>query len=163
MAKIQTGDPIDLNTISKAEAKVGDFKWSRLDVSNFGNEHLGTWLLCNGQTASGTEYQTLTGESNVPDAISDGTFLRQAKAGRNLGSYEADENKSHSHGIDTSGYGTIHQLQSHIAAWGPHAGQGGGELSTRDGTSSAPISINSQGSEARPKNLALNLFVKVGY
>lgn len=68
--------------------------------------YLGTgWKLCNGQSAAGTAYQTLTGFGTVPDVRA--CFLRGKKNSRAdgkgrgtenaLGTYTADDNDSHTH------------------------------------------------------------------
>jgi hypothetical protein len=149
MAKIQTGQVVDLQVMSQVEAKVGDYKWSHLEVTPFGDEHLGQWMLCDGQSASGTAFATLTGETNVPNALADGTFIRQAKSGRTKGSYEADENKSHNH---------THVKYGQTTSTGSYGIPPQGSSSTPQYGTTSTV-----GDEARPKNIALNLYVKVGY
>lgn len=165
MGKIKTGDPIDLQTLSRAEAKVGDYKWSHLDETTFNDEHLGQWMLCNGQTAAGTTFQSLTGQANVPDATSQGTFLRQAKAGRGLGSFENEDVKPHNHDLGRDIYSGSSSGNGMAAGGGGMIVFGGGSgisYGTTNGQGEAMIKPNS-GSENRPKNIALNLFVKVNY
>jgi hypothetical protein len=160
MAKIQDGQAIDLITFSKAEAKVGDYKYSHLDAATFAGEHLGTWMLCNGQSCAGTAFQVMTGQATVPDAVTNGEFLRQAKSGRTVGSAEADAFQGHKHtstaqvltNINEGSYAegssralrTLQQLQTGY---------------TNDGSLGSPRVAD----ETRPKNIALNLYVKVGY
>jgi hypothetical protein len=95
-------------------------------------------------------YQSITGNSVVPDALTDGTFIRQAKAGRGLGTYEADEFASHRHTISP---GVMN------FAGGSTTNSNGGD---GDGTQVTATQFTG-GSETRPKNIALNLYVKVGY
>lgn len=164
MAKIQAGQALDIHTVSQMEAKVGDYKWSHLDETPFDDEHLGEWMLCNGQSATGTEFETATGNSVVPDAFADGAFVRQAKSGRTKGTFEADKFGSHNHG------GGDHNHPAGIYLYD----SGGGHTQFR---SSRPLSyqgttntnnsgqtINTEGGvETNPKNIALNLYVKVNY
>lgn len=172
MAKIQSGQAIDLVTLSKAEAKVGDYKWSALPVVEFEDEHLGSWKLCNGQSCAGTLYQTITGNATVPDSTTDGTFIRAAKSGRILGSTEADSMQGHGHdlyvGNTSSGFAhgnANNQIALADVAGGrvlKSAASGSQDLinaAKTDGVNGTPRIAN----ETRPKNIALNLYVKVGY
>lgn len=164
MAKINSSDALDLITLSKAENKVGDYKWSALSETAFSNEHLGQWMLCDGRSCAGTGYATLTGSTTVPDATTDGTFIRQAKAGRALGSFEADDFKSHTHLQNAHSHGI--QMYAQNVQNGSGVPQSiaqaplGGVATTN---SSTATNQNTGGAETRPKNIALNLYVKVGY
>ena len=164
MGKITTGQVIDLTTFSQAEAKVGDYKWSHMETLDFNDEHLGEWMLCNGQTCAGTSFATATGETNVPNAVSDGTFLRQAKAGRNIGTYEADQFGSHDHGGGDHSHAA--PLYYYDAA-GPRnyfRASYGSQYQANGNTYNSGTTINTEGgAETNPKNIALNLYVKVNY
>lgn len=158
MAKIQAGQPIDLIVLSKAEAKVADYKWSELSLADFSNEHLGTWAAVDGSSVTGTLYQTLTGKASVPDATIDGLFIRVAKPGRSVCSIQSDAFQGHFHNgrnaTSSSGNGSI---------------AGGGASAVTNATCiKDPISDGTNGTprvadETRPKNIALNLYVKVAY
>lgn len=161
MAKIQEGNAIDLVTLSKLEAKIGDYKWSHLEPVEFNEEHLGEWKLCNGDSAAGTTFELMTGESNVPNAFDDGAFIRQAKSNRGKGTNESMDWKGFSmkntrqnshdynhndeyHGKSTTGF----VGKTFAGAWAAPA---------------AAIGTKWDNSEIRPNNIALNLYVKVNY
>lgn len=152
MTKIKAGDPMDLITMSKASAPIGEIKQSLLGELEFNEENLGIWYPLDGRSCVGTSYQTVSGNSNVPDAVTQGTFLRQAKAGRQLGSYEADNNKAHSHGTGKIGWGA-----------GPYDAGSGRTDANSPANSWIHNTDSSGGAEARPKNLAVNFYIKVEY
>jgi hypothetical protein len=177
VAKIQSGQAMDLFTISQMEAKVGDYKWSHLDTTPFNEEHLGAWMLCDGQSSTGTAFEAATGETNVPNALADGTFIRQAKPGRGKGSAETDSTAAN--GLQSSD-----SYLSHIVGAYPQSGKyigtstlprnGGSEwIQTGNGSgpalgkyyvnSLADVNISGGSVETAPKNIALNLYVKVDY
>lgn len=164
-----TGQPIDDLLLSKISDKVGTIRESMLDEAEFNNENPGTWVLMDGRSCAGSVYASLSGQSNVPNMLTEGTFLRQAKAGRSKGSYEADDNKAHDHfvtaGQDTTGYTgqrTDTSLRSNF--------RGDGDTSysltshTVFGTraNSSPTDIRGA-AESRPKNIAVNFFIKIDY
>jgi hypothetical protein len=182
MSKIQAGASIDLMTFSMAEAKVGDYKWSALDETAFGDEHLGEWKLCNGQSCTGTAYQQITGQSTVPNALTDGAFIRQAKAGRTLGSFEddatalpnnafsgtADSSGAHTHTARISnsyGGNANSMVASNAGSGGTNTtSSGSGVVNTSSsGAHTHTLTITGGDTETRPNNIALNLYVKVGY
>lgn len=131
------------------QVPIGTVRSSTLTLSQFSAEVDGTWQLMNGGSCVGTAYHTLTGRTTVPDALTEGTFLRQAKAGRTIGTYEADELKSHTHTITVGGDGGTNNHPE---------GTSQSTLATRSGWIG-----NTGGDETRPKNTAVNFFIKVGY
>ena len=149
MAQNFTGQIIDNIFLSKIDAPIGSIRSSDLPVAEFLVQSVGQWMLMDGQACNGTEYQTLTGKNNVPNALTEGTFLRQAKAGRLTGTYEADEIVSHRHSISPS-------VQNFSG--GTTAGNGG----DGDGTAVTQTALTG-GAETRPKNLAVNYFIKVSH
>ena len=173
MAKIQSGGTVDLLVLSQAEAKVGDFKWSALDETTFNGEHLGLWKHCNGQSCVGTAYATMTGNTTVPNALVDGSFIRQAKSGRSIASKETDSIQGHKH-IQAFGnnagtgprYGDATGLPS-ISQYRDFDIGAGYTNYTIAPYTSEPKSLDGDtvrtDLETRPKNIALNLYVKVGY
>lgn len=154
-------DATSPEVMSKISDKVGTIVQSPLSQAEFNVDNPGTWLLMNGQSCSGSEYQTLTGSTTVPNLVSQGAFLRQAKSGRAQGSYEDMDWKgfyqsntgqntwSYGHnnvymGKSTSGYvGNLFQ-----GYWAGPAAATGTKWDT---------------SEIRPKNIAVNHFVKIDY
>lgn len=149
MSKITSSDALDLITLSKAENKIGDVKTSMLTLAQFQSEHLGVWMLMDGASCVGTAYEALTGKTVVPDMMTNGTFPRQAKTGRELGSYEADEVKAHGHSF---------------AMRGNNGGTGPVGYPYTAGTDASTGNTDATGgAETRPKNTAMNFFIKVGY
>lgn len=127
------------------------------------------WVLCNHQELSRSTYISLfnviattfgagNGSTtfNVPDAR--GLFIRGFDAGasvdpsRVFGSYQADENKGHTHGgvIRFTGFNgiSLNRVTYGTTQWG-----------TGDNTNH---NTDSTGTESRPKNLALNYIIYTG-
>jgi hypothetical protein len=161
MAKILAGDIVDLLTFSKAEAKVGQIVESLLDFATFSNEHLGIWYPLDGRSCSGTAYHALSGKTTIPDAMTDGMFLRQAKSGRVVGSAEADEFKSHTHIQDAHSHGIT--LGGDGAANGTSAQRTVNSFTPGNTFNATATNQNTGGAETRPKNIAVNYYIKVNY
>lgn len=121
------------------------------------------WLLCHGQAVSRTEYPALfaaigttygAGDGsttfNVPDAR--GEFIRGldagrgVDAGRQLGSAQADQFRSHTHEF----------LRTDTSTAGQAAVKSGGG----EGTSTYQTTETRGGNETRPRNIALNYLIK---
>jgi hypothetical protein len=146
MAKPQVGQIIDLITLSKTSGPVGEVRKSILDFTAFQAENLGIWMPLDGRSCAGTEYQALTGNAIVPDAVTSGAFIRQATGGRAVGSFEVDTFASHTHGLATKLGGSTGSA--------PLMDGGGASSYTTQATG---------GSETRPKNIALHFYIKVGH
>lgn len=158
-----TGQIIDNIVLSKVDAPIGTYRDSDLEPELFNEENLGTWMLCNGDDCSNTEYGQKTQKTNVPDFVTDGTFRRQAKAGRELGSFEADDNKNHQHVggfARANGYAYADQ-----ALYGEYIGAGGKAAPSQagGGYQGSYAYTSPTGGEARPKNIACNVYIKVGH
>lgn len=179
MAKITSSDALDLIVLSKASAPIGAVIHSTLSEVQFAAENLGTWALMDGRSCAGSAYATLTGSSTVPDATTGGTFLRQAKSGRAIGSFEDEDFKSHTHVQNAHTH--IQDAHSHVTPRGWETNSGGTSASYTSSSSTANAWSNSTntavatnqnatatnqntgGTETRPKNLAVNMFIKIGY
>ena len=148
-----TGQAMDNVLLSKVEAAIGTYRDSDLDIATFNQVNLGTWMLCDGQDCSTTEYFTLTGKVNVPNFVDQGTFRRQAKAGRALGSYEGCAVQSHNHRqrVTTAAGGN---LQHGSAAYNGNTVFSGGNENSTEYTGDV---------ETRPYNHACNVFIKVSH
>lgn len=167
MAKIKTGDPIDLMTLSKAEAKIGDVKTSMLNEVSFNEENLGTWMLMDGRSCVGTAYQTATGAANVPDMVTNGEFPRQAKSGRGLGSTEGDAIRNITGTFrDKTTYAPDFEASgAFVKRSGSNFGYTGHTSHNRQ-TTYVDFKASNQvptATENRPKNIAFNFFIKVDY
>jgi hypothetical protein len=160
MGKITTGQAVDLVTMSQASAPIGEIKHSMLLEADFNDENLGTWYLLDGRSCVGTAYQAVSGENSVPDAITNGEFLRQAKPGRAVGTAEADSNKDHYHGRmepqSTTTFSGNYVGDGHYGVpWTGWAGHTSYRPSSSHGREGA--------GESKPKNIAVNLYIKVEY
>jgi hypothetical protein len=166
MAKITAGQPMDLVAMSQAEAKVGDYKYSALNEAAFSGEHLGTWMLCDGRSCVGTNYQTLTGSATVPNAVSEGLFIRAKSSARAVASTEGDAIRNIVGPTGVHAVGAANQNPSGPCYFGSgytnsFSGVSGNNQSSGwifDASRVVPTAP-----ENRPKNIALNLYVKVGY
>jgi hypothetical protein len=72
--------PVEENKI----AQVGDIVHSMLTEAQFQAERDATWVLADGRGVTGTDYETVTASSNIPDLR--GRFLRGKNNGRGSGS-----------------------------------------------------------------------------
>lgn len=152
------------NKVAK-QVPIGTVRSSTLTLAQFQAEVDGTWQLMNGDSCVGTAYATLTGNATVPDAATNGTFLRQITTGRGLGSFENDAMQGHQHGWDGAVFSNHNDYTGtnyiRSASGGavsptntPHVGN-----AVSNGTHGTPRTA----SETRPKNVGVNFFIKVGY
>ena len=161
MAKLQAGDALDLVALSKTSSPIGDVKQSMLTLAQFQAENLGTWMLMDGASCVGTLYATITGKAVVPNMATDGRFLRQAKTGVALGTVEEDDFKSHTHIQNSHTHnGSVNNAGSGVLNGG---GSGRGSDASVPLSSTTAINQNTGGTETRPKNVAVNFMIKVGY
>jgi hypothetical protein len=173
MAINLSGQALDGILLSKIDAPIGTIRYTNLTAAQYSSQSLGVWLLMNGQSCNGTEYQTLTGNATVPDAVTNGTFLRQAKAGRNPGTYEDDAFQGHWHNVTIYGQDTgiaggntttspsllTGQNRTPNSSVGNNVAANTTSNVISDGTNGAPRTAN----ETRPKNHAVNFFIKVAH
>jgi hypothetical protein len=139
--------------VSKGQGwAVGDIRQSFLTEVQFQSLNGSDWVLCDGRSVTGSSYETITGNPNIPDAR--GVFLRGKNNGRtdgnenpdgelSLGAYQADEYESHTHAA---------------AQYHPNSAPAGGVEGVVAGVSSSGAS---GGNETRPKNVTVNNFVKI--
>lgn len=158
---------------------VGSVIPSMLDEATFQLKTSSDWVLCDGRSVVGSEYEALTGSSNIPDAR--GVFIRGKNNGRStgtgnsagdlaLGTYEADDNKAHNHGgtsgPDSPAHIHTYEMYNNFGSGGGAKGSDGTGGSQGQGTTNAPTynhyhSIASEGSEGRPRNVTMNYFVRI--
>src|SRR5688572_3702241 len=91
---------------------IGSILHSTLTEAQFQALTSAGWILADGRDITGSALATLTGVTTAPDAR--GVFLRGKNNGRSaatgnaagevaMGTYTADQNKSHTHGVKTGG------------------------------------------------------------
>jgi hypothetical protein len=111
--------------------QVGDIKHSILNPTQFAVENGDCWVPMDGRGISGTRLATIMGSSTVPDMS--GLFIRATEynegndpsRSRNAqASYQADGNKSHSHGMDSPGGHEHNYGDSYFSLYDAAAGLG---------------------------------------
>jgi hypothetical protein len=166
ISQIASGDPIQADKINSMIVEInkmydiGDIRNSLLTESQFQSRNGSCWVLMNGQSVSGSLYESLTGRSNLPSAA--GRFLRNAGgSAAALALTQEDDFKAHNHGGGdhshsySSGTSSLNSAGSYPY---PSSVLGG----TRSAINNSGTIIASQGgSETRPKNLTVNMFVKI--
>jgi len=144
-------------------SKVGDVVTSMLDEAAFQAERNSTWVLMGGRSVSGSKYETLTGDSTIPDAR--GQFLRGLDtsgtvdpdgAGRTLGDTQADAMQGHKH----QSFGTLGGSIP-TGTLGPSQSGSNGSYNTHLPVNDGVNGIPRTASETRPKNITINYFIKI--
>lgn len=126
------------------------------------------WVLADGGSCSGSEYESVTGNSTVPDLRA--VVLRGKDNGRGLnpngdlalGTYTADQYASHAHSLTDPGHN--HSIQAYTTAGNGAVGQAFPGTGTNLGTGTSTTGItmaNSGGSETAPKTVTINYFIRI--
>ena len=160
--------------------KVGTIKQSMLTEAQFRQENGLGWILMDGRSVAGSRYNTLTGNSSVPDAR--GVALRSKNNGRSdgnqnpdgdlaLGTFQNHQHMSHNHGGGSHNHGSgIGSDAGHADPYGFKPGAPTGTFRYSGTTSGAKpmpytetvANISSDGgNETRMRNITVNTFVKV--
>ena len=175
ISTVNSGNLIEANKINEVIQKTNDLGTAKkiqhafplgtilnsiLTLPQFQAVNGDCWRLMDGSSLSGTDLNTLTGMASLPNATSNGEFLRQAKSGRQLGSLEGDaiRNISGQFGVFPSLSGTVSgpfQKSTAGSAWG-----GGTASFSTTMTFNASLQVPTA-DENRPKNVAVNMFIKV--
>lgn len=154
---------MDLLVLSKVDAEIGDYQWSHLSETDINDEKLGTWMLVDGRSCVGTAFASKTGEINIPNAAADGSFVRQTGPGRNVGTHEEDTLQGHNHASESwAGYQGTGDKNPNNQGYGG-SGPYGNTVMTKEMKDFPGNGTVRYGPETRPKNIALNLYVKVNY
>ena len=146
---------IDTNKINAGV--IGDVKTSMLSEAQFQALRDSSWILMDGRSVVGSGYETITGNTNIPDAR--GLVLR----GKNNGRSDGKENPD---GDVALGTFQDHEIVSHshqkILAPQP-AGAGNGTPQSSAGSETLrPTSNNATGgNETRMRNTTVNFFIKI--
>ena len=151
MAKIPVTPEIDSNI-----AQVGDVVHSLLDEATFQALRSSSWVLMDGRSVVGSTYETLTGNSTVPDAR--GQSLRAKNNGRNDGNEDTSGERALG-SFQTEQVGPIAGLeQGNISQYSTGGNQAG--VFYWNGAVQNPYTWNPAG-ENRIKNIAVNIFIKI--
>ena len=156
-----TGQAIDNILLSKISDKIGTVRQSMLGETEFNNDNPGNWVLMDGRSCAGTEYETLTLNSNVPDMVAQGAFMRQKNGGRVEGDYQDMDWKGFyqmNTGQNTPSYN--HNSEYHGKSTTSFVGR---TFAGYWAANSAATGTKWDTSEVRPKNIAINHYIKIGY
>jgi hypothetical protein len=143
---------------------VGEVKQSILTEAQFQSLYGDTWVLMDGRDVTGSDLAVVTGNNTLPDAR--GVFLRGKNNGRSdgnenpdgesaIGTFQNDQNLAHNH-LVPSWY--VFSGGSPTAAQTTDTGLSAGTKNISSAGSGGP---GRDGSEARPKNITVNTFVKI--
>ena len=170
---VKSGDEIKANIFNNSTFTIGDIKQSILTETEFQSLHGDCWVKMRGQSIAGSDLSTKTaGRTSPVNTLPDtsGKFLRDKDGlAANVGETQTDELKSHNHeitfirmnistGIDGtgSGFGVI--------GWGGNSGTLVSPVTNRYSPSDALGAIHDTGgSETRPTNMTVNMYVKINH
>ena len=153
--RIFSADWLKKLTKSGSSCSIGDVRHSMLTLAQFQQENGSTWVLCDGSDITGSQLATLTGNATLPDAR--GQFLR----GKNNGRSDGQENPD---GDVAIGAAQLDELKSHTHAMRFYdSGTGGGPSGVKNDGPFADHGYMSSagGNETRPKNITVNIFIKI--
>lgn len=153
--KMQVGDGANLINFGQSSAAIGDVKHSMLTEAQFQAEVDTTWVLSDGRNVIGSDYHALTGFPIVPDCR--GQFLR----GLNNGRADGQENPD---GGALLGLQQTDEVGPHdhtMSLWSRTSPGGGRPGAASDNNQVAPNTDMSTGPETRPKNISVNIFIKI--
>lgn len=153
---------------------IGTSIQSMLTEAQFQAANGSGWILADGRSVSGSRYATLTGNSTVPDCR--GEFIRGLDNGRGVDSGRvkgsAQANATAPNGLATvNGGAHIHSA----AGYNSNASAGNGTYpASMNSHSATNMSISNMvdsggthshsitgDSETRPRNIAMNIFIKI--
>jgi len=146
-----------INYLQGSIYSIGDVMATPLDETQFAAQHGSSWVICGGQSITGTDLYTLTGMTNAPDMSGryprgkDNGTGRDANGDLPTGSNYSDAQKDHYHS------GSIFQFTGQfpfpVMYW----------WVSITGTQ-RPISADQSGrhgAETTPKTVIVNFFIKV--
>ena len=161
----------DGSLIGNSFFTVGSIQQTFLSASEF-ESIMGTdWVLADGRDVTGSSYETITGNSSVPDCR--GLFLRTVGGNANatIGGTQSDTTAQNGLSASTNSAGShTHSYNSRLSpsAFGAF-GNPGGITNTGSATTFATNSAGSHShtvslsgdTETRPVNITVNTFVKI--
>jgi hypothetical protein len=158
--------PNDRTRIEFNDGQVGDIVQSMLTEAQFQTLRGVNWVLMDGRSVTGSTYETITGEANIPDVR--GTYLRSKDNGRgldpdgdpNLGAYQEDQFQGHRHSQRVPSHDELG-----IAGGTRRGIYNSGETNAQDFIREPKTdTVNGTprtGPETRPKSTIVNTFIKI--
>lgn len=147
-------------------AQVGDVVSSFLDEATFQSLRDTTWILCDGRSVAGSEFQSLTGLALAPDMRGRYPRMKDNGAGVDpagdlaLGTTYADQIANHAHNGNTGGgSGVTNNVV--LFGGGPSSGLLLGAGNFHSATSSWTNIAIPNGPETRVKSGIMNFFLKI--
>lgn len=128
-------------------------------LAQLGSPSPSTWILADGRGVAGSQYQTVTGNTNVPDLR--GIFVRGSNSGGSSAGTRADGNQNPDGTLNPGTYSAdkfaSHQHQ--VLAQNFIAINGGGQTGYL-GPATAGTGLTG-GNETAPKNVTVNYFIRI--
>lgn len=171
--KVSPGQAIQAEQINKIIDELiplGTVYESLLTPAQFTSLNGNCWRLMNGDSLAGTDLKALTGMNNLPNALTNGEFLRQASGSRTLGSQQNDaiRNITAQTNFVSDGNGTIGVGPGVTSGAFFGSGTPSVKIGDSDGGRAGYNYLNFDASkvvpvadENRPYNIAVNFFIKV--
>ena len=137
---------------------VGEVKSAFLTLAQFQAQAGANWILCDGSNVAGSAYNTLTGNVTVPDMRATVPRMKDNGAGLDsngdlhLGTFEADQYLSHSHGVHPT-YTDIYNAIRNVGA--------GATPQTTGNPTSGYNTQASGGGETQGKSTVINFFIRI--
>ena len=164
--KMYIGNGTSWSNIGDASA-LGDIKASMLDEATYHSEFGAEWIIADGRSVIGSDYNTLTGQSNVPDLR--GTFLRGKDGTRglnpdgdlSLGAYSGDKLGTHTHSYSdaTVDLGSSGGAQQSIK--GNSTSSSGSPFIHTFDADTTRTTVPAGDNETSPKSVTINYFIKI--
>lgn len=156
-------------------APVGSVMTSFLDESTYQSQVGTGWILCDGRSVVGSQYQSLTGHTNVPDMR--GLYPRMKNNGSSndthgelaLGAGYQDQNNSHVHAagglqVKAVQFGSGGSQSFNVVLYGSGGTSTIMDIGSSVQNSSAtptPTGTTTTGTEVNPKTVVVNFFVRI--
>lgn len=155
------------NLVKSLRQPLGTIKKSPLSEIDFQAENGTNWVLCDGQSITGSDLATLTGNTLAPDLITEYSWLTQSDDQLNLWDQSEDDVKAHRHKIfqsanfnDGAYFGSA--ANNRYLENSMYAGGGVGTTFWGNNGSEPTIGVtNTEGTETKPNTVKSNFFIKV--
>lgn len=150
------------NLNDNATHRLGDCKYSILDETQFNSIHSGSWVRLEGQSISGSDIANRFGITTLPDAVSNGAFIRQVGGNSAaIRTFQDDAIRNitgnfrvHGDASATASGAFTKTADVVLDTWG----SGGGDT---DRINFNAANVVPTANENRPKNIALNFYCLV--